>query len=194
MAEIVLFHSGLGLRPGVLADAERLREHGHVVHTPDLFGGAVFDDMAEATAFRDSLGIAELMRRASEAVAALPPALVFAGYSMGAAAAEAQTVARPGARAAILLHGALPMAAIGGSWPSGVPVAVHYGEDDALVEAADVDAFVADVRASGSAVERFTYPTAGHLFADADTEDFDQVSANLMWQRVVRFLERLSSS
>jgi hypothetical protein len=35
MAEVVLFHSVLGLRPGVIA-ADRLRTAGHTVHTPDL--------------------------------------------------------------------------------------------------------------------------------------------------------------
>jgi hypothetical protein len=36
MAEVVLFHSVLGLRPGVIAAADRLRTGGHTVHTPDL--------------------------------------------------------------------------------------------------------------------------------------------------------------
>jgi hypothetical protein len=36
MAEIVLFHSVLRLRPGVIAAGDRLRAAGHTVHTPDL--------------------------------------------------------------------------------------------------------------------------------------------------------------
>lgn len=47
MAEIVLFHSALGLRPGVRAASDRLRSAGHTVHTPDLFDGRVFDRMDE---------------------------------------------------------------------------------------------------------------------------------------------------
>ena len=34
MAEIYLFHSALGLRPGVVEAAERLRRAGHYVHAP----------------------------------------------------------------------------------------------------------------------------------------------------------------
>jgi dienelactone hydrolase len=45
MAEVVVFHSVLGLRPGVLGAADRLRSAGHTVHTPDLFDGEVFDDL-----------------------------------------------------------------------------------------------------------------------------------------------------
>ena len=47
MAEIVLFHSALGLRPGVRAASDRLRSAGHTVHTSDLFDGRVFDRMDE---------------------------------------------------------------------------------------------------------------------------------------------------
>ena len=45
MAEVVLFHSVLGLRPGVIAAGDRLRVAGHKVHTPDLYDGEVFDDL-----------------------------------------------------------------------------------------------------------------------------------------------------
>ena len=45
VAEVVLFHSVLGLRQGVISAAERLRAAGHEVHTPDLFDGEVFDDI-----------------------------------------------------------------------------------------------------------------------------------------------------
>jgi dienelactone hydrolase len=47
MAVVVMFHSVLGLRPGVLGAADRLRAAGHTVHTPDLFDGEVFDDIDE---------------------------------------------------------------------------------------------------------------------------------------------------
>ncbi len=46
MAEVVLFHSVLGLRPGVIAAADRLRAAGHTLHTPDYYDGEVFDDLA----------------------------------------------------------------------------------------------------------------------------------------------------
>lgn len=44
MAEVVLFHSALGLRTGVAAAADRLRAAGHTVHTPDYYDGEAFDD------------------------------------------------------------------------------------------------------------------------------------------------------
>jgi len=56
MAEVVLFHSVLGLRPGVLSAAERLRAAGHTVHTPDLFDGDVFDNIDDGMRKEEALG------------------------------------------------------------------------------------------------------------------------------------------
>ena len=64
MAEAVLFHSVLGLRPGVIAAADRLRAAGHTVHTPDLFDGKVFDDLDGGMRKEDALGYREIARRA----------------------------------------------------------------------------------------------------------------------------------
>lgn len=41
MAHVILFHSALGLRPGVHSFAEQLRKAGHTVTTPDFYNGEV---------------------------------------------------------------------------------------------------------------------------------------------------------
>jgi dienelactone hydrolase len=72
MAEILLFHSILGPRPGVADAANRLRAAGHTVHTPDFFGGKTFDDYPPAFEFVDSIGgIPELINRTKQAVEGL---------------------------------------------------------------------------------------------------------------------------
>src|SRR5215216_1680182 len=138
MAEIVLFHSALGLRPGVTAAAYRLRAAGHTVHVPDYYDGEVFDDLDEGLRKCDALGYAEIVRRAREAVAELPAGLIFAGFSLGAVPAELLAASRPGARGALLIHSAIPVEALGEfgveRWPEGVPVQVHYADDDPWVE------------------------------------------------------------
>src|SRR5215210_6228421 len=88
MAEVVLFHSALGLRPGVRAAAERLRAAGHTVYVPDYYDGEVFDDLEAGLRECDALGYQEIVRRAREAVADLPAGLIFAGFSLGAVPAE----------------------------------------------------------------------------------------------------------
>ncbi len=71
MAEVVLFHSVLGLRPGVIAAAERLRAAGHNVHAPDLYDWEVFEGLDDGSRKEEALGYRELARRAREAVAGL---------------------------------------------------------------------------------------------------------------------------
>ena len=116
MAEIVLFHSALGLRPGVIAAAHRLRAAGHTVHAPDYYDGEVFGDLEEGLRKRDALGYQEVARRAKEeAVAGLPAGLVFAGFSLRAVPAELLAAGRPGARGAVLMHAAVPVEGLGGS-------------------------------------------------------------------------------
>ncbi len=144
MAEMVLFHSALGLRPGVTAAADRLRAAGHTVHAPDYYHGEVFDDLDEGLRKRDTLGYVEIAQRARESVAELPAGLVFAGFSLGSAPAELPAVARAGAQGAVLMHGAVPVEELGEfgveHWPAGAPVQVHYVAEDRWVEAEEVAA------------------------------------------------------
>ena len=136
MAEVVLFHSVLGLLPGVIAATDRLRTAGHTVHTPDLYDGEVFDDLDEGMRKEEALGYREVARRAREAVAGL----VFGGFSMGVAHAELLSASRPGALGAVLMHGAVPVEGLSeffgvDRWPEGVPVQVHYAAGDPWVKA-----------------------------------------------------------
>jgi len=54
MAEVMLFHHAQGQTAGFLAFAEELRAAGHVVHTPDLYDGSTFAQLAEGLLFADS--------------------------------------------------------------------------------------------------------------------------------------------
>ena len=198
MAEVVLFHSLLGLRPGVIAAADRLRAAGHTLHTPDYYDGEVFDDLDDGLRKEEALGYQEIARRAREAVAGLPAGLVFAGFSLGAVHAELLAASRPGALA-VLMHGAVPVEELSeffgvDSWPAGVPVQVHYAAGDPWVEAKEEVAPLGDaVRGAGAAFEEHTYPGSGHLFADPDLPEYDSTSSEAMWRRVLTFLDRLDA-
>ena len=189
--EVVLFHSALGLRPAVRDFADRLRDAGHTVHTPDSFDGEVFDDLEAGTRKRDALGIPELMARAQAAVAELPDQIVLAGFSMGTGAAEYLAATRPGTRGAILMHGALAPATIGlEAWPK-VPIQMHYAREDPLVDVDQVGALATAARASGVPVEVHVYAGVGHLFEDAASAHHDPAATRLMLERVLAFLDSL---
>lgn len=196
MAEIVLFHSALGPRPGVAVAAERLRAGGHTVHTPDLFRGhAFFDEPEPAVDYcHRALGLPELLVRARAAVERLPAGLVYAGFSLGATFAAALAATRRGALAAILLSGApVPEALRAPAWPTAVPVQLHRMTGDQWLNPASLARLAEFVAASGAAFTVYEYPGSGHLFADPGLPDYDPAAAELMWHRVLDFLGHLDS-
>jgi dienelactone hydrolase len=199
MAEVVLFHSVLRLSPGVFSAAERLRAAGHTIHTPDFFDGEVFDDLEEGMRKEEALGFQEIARRARDSVAGLPEGLVFCGFSLGAVHAEALAASRPGALGAVLMAGAVPVEALEEyfgieRWPEGVPVQVHYAEDDPWVEAEEEVVPLGEaVRGAGAAFEAHSYPGSGHLFFEPEVPEYDLASSEEMWERVLDFLDRIDA-
>lgn len=192
MASIALFHSALGVRPGITDAAGRLRSAGHDVLVVDHYGERVFDDYAQAGAHVDRIGFPALMQAAVEAVVDLPDGFVVAGFSNGAGMAEYVATQRA-CRGAVLFAGALPLAVLGvGTWPAGVPVQVHHTEGDPKHSPEWLDAFVTDVRRAHAPVEVFGYPGEGHLFTDPSLPaEYDQRAAELFWSRALAFVGRL---
>lgn len=188
MTEIALFHSVLGVRPGVLEAADRLRAAGHEVLVVDQYHGRVFDDYAEAMPFAEAIGYPALMGRAAEAVAGLTDGFIAAGFSNGGGMAEYVATVRP-VRGVLMLSGALPLNLMGvDEWPAGVPAQIHYTVEDPFRNQAWVEAVAGQVTASGALVEVFDYPGKGHLFTDASLPaDYDAESAELLWSRVLAF-------
>jgi dienelactone hydrolase len=182
MVEMMLFHSALGQTDGFLAFADRLRDAGHVVHTPDLYSGRVYTDLEEGVGCVDSIGFPEMSRRGAATAEGLPAALVYAGFSLGAGPAQLLAQTRPGALGALLMHGGNRPSDWGSAWPKDVPVVV----DDPWIDMADIQALV-DEADDGELV---TYPGSGHLFADPTVEDFNPSFAELMEVRVLEWLER----
>jgi dienelactone hydrolase len=153
----VLFHHVGGLTRGVVDFAERLRNAGHVVHTPDLFGGRTFAELEDGIAYVDSVGEETFAARAAEVVAPMAHDLVYGGMSMGAARAGEQVLGRPGARAAFFLAGTIAPSWWGATWPAGVPSQAHVTEGDSFREPDAEAEYVAEV----SGGELFVYPGSG---------------------------------
>ncbi|MFF3667840.1 dienelactone hydrolase family protein [Microtetraspora malaysiensis] len=192
MTEIVLFHSAQGLRPGVSAAADILRSAGHTVRTPDYYGGEIFDDIAGGLRKRDALGFAEIERRVREIGAGIREPVVFAGFSLGAYAAQLLAATHPAARGAVLLHGGVTADEVtSGPWPSTVPVQVHYMERDPWIDAAEIAELNRAVTAAGAHFEAHVYPGETHLFTDPDLPGYDPDAAALAWKRVIDFVKSL---
>jgi dienelactone hydrolase len=189
MTTVLLFHHAQGQTKGFLAFADELRAAGHTVHAPDLYDGNTFDDINEGVAYAQKIGFGEIIRRGTEAAEGLPADTVYAGFSLGVMPAQSLAQTSPGARGAILYHGAVPASEFGGSWPEGVPLQVHMMDDDpwAGEDRPAAEALVKEVEDA----ELFIYPGSGHLFADSSVEDYDEQAAGLLMDRTLSFLNRV---
>jgi dienelactone hydrolase len=189
MAEILLFHHAVGLTTGVREFADRLRQHGHTVHTPDLYDGRVFDTLEEGIGHAQEVGFGPLFERGSQVADDMPEDLVYAGFSLGVMPAQMLAQTRPGARGALLFEACAPTSEFGSEWPLGVPVQVHgMDADPFFAEEGDLDAAKALVEATPDA-ELFLYHGDRHLFADRSLPSYDEEAATLLFDRVRAFLD-----
>ena len=189
MAEVLLFHHAQGRTEGFLAFADRLREAGHTVHTPDVYDGRTFDSLEAGIGYAKEVGFEAVFERGVRAADDLPQELVYAGFSLGVMPAQSLAQNRPGARGALLLEACVPPSEFGSGWPEGVPVQIHGMDGDPFFaeEGADLDAARALV-ASTDQAELFLYPGDQHLFADPSLPSYDEAAAELLVQRVLDFL------
>lgn len=187
MAEILLFHHAQGQTEGFLAFADELRAAGHTVHTPDLYDGKTFAELADGVAYAQQVGFGVIIERGAGSAEGLPAELVYAGFSLGVLPAQLLTQTRPGARGALLFQACMPTSEFDSHWPDGVPLQIHAMDRDEWFQEdmAAAQALVDEVEHA----ELFLYPGGGHLFADSSLGDYDQEAAALLTERTLAFLE-----
>src|SRR5579885_597138 len=186
MAEVVLFHSILGLRQAEREIAAALESEGHRVVLPDLYDGARTDDYDEGFRLHDGIGEDALVERARAAMAEASEEAVLAGVSFGAFLIGSLWSQRPRMPAALLLCGFAP-------WMTprrpGLPVSAHIARPDPFDSE---DAFAAwEAAAGGVALELHRYDGAGHYFLDRSLPDYDEGAAKLCMDRIRAFLGSL---
>lgn len=191
MAEVLLFHHAQGLTAGIEKFAAELRERGHTVRTPDLYGGRTFATLDDGLAYAAQVGFGELMDRGVAAAQQYGPALVYAGFSLGVMPAQRLAQTRAGATAALLFQSCLPVSEFGAAWPAGVPVQIHGMDADPFFAGeGDIDA-ARELEAATDEAELFLYAGREHLFADSSLPAYDSAAATLLTRRVIDFLDRL---
>ncbi|MGN6637250.1 MAG: dienelactone hydrolase family protein [Oryzihumus sp.] len=191
MAEVVLFHHAQGLTEGVLAFADRLRDAGHTVHTPDLYDGHTFATLEEGIGYAQQVGFDTVQQRGVQAAADLPAEVVYAGISLGVMSAQLLAQTRPGARGAVMMESCVPPSEFGAPWPAGVPVQVHGMDADPFFAGeGDIDAARALVKEVEDG-ELFVYPGDRHLFTDSSLPSYDAAATALLTERVLDLLKKV---
>ncbi|MBY5661542.1 dienelactone hydrolase family protein [Rhizobium leguminosarum] len=193
MAEILLFHHAQGLTPGVRSFADDIRAAGHIVHTPDLFGGRTFPSIEAGIAYIGEIGFDAMRERGVRLADDLPAGLVYAGFSFGVLPAQKLAQTRPGARGALLFYSCLPISGewAFGPWPEGVAVQIHGMDNDPIfVGEGDIDA-ASEIVEKVEDAELFLYPGDQHYFADSSLPSYDADATALLTLRVLEFLNRV---
>ena len=189
MTEIVVFHHALGLTPGVLSFADRLRAAGHVVHTPDLYEGKTFTEIDDGVGNARAIGFGKVIERGTQAAEGLPSDVVYVGFSLGVMSAQALAQTRPGAKGALFFYSFISPEEFG-EWPQGLPVQIHMMERDESVLEGDLDAAREFMKTAENA-ELFLYAGDKHLFVDDSTRDYDEAAAKQATERALGFLKKL---
>ena len=151
MTTIALFHSVLGVRPGVNAAANLLRSHEHTVRVVDQYDGRVFVNYDEAGAYATNIGYPTLMQAAAHAVEDMSGPFVCAGFSNGGGMSMHVATNDPSVYGVVLFSGAMDPATIGvPRWPTTVPVEVHYTVADPFRNQNEIDSLERLVKESGA--------------------------------------------
>lgn len=190
MTRLVLFHHVRGLTEGVASFAERVREYGHAVDTPDLFGGRTFATLDEGISHAREIGFDEVLQRARASQIDQPRDVVFGGMSMGVTSAETLMLETSEARGGLFLHGFVAPEYLDVSWRAEIPAQMHAMEDDPWVRDDGDLAAARELASADTGIEVFTYSGSGHLFTDVTDQDFNAVACELVLERVVDFLDR----
>ncbi|UPO76432.1 MULTISPECIES: dienelactone hydrolase family protein [Arthrobacter] len=202
MADVLLFHSELGLTPGTDAFADLLRDAGHTVTAPDLYDGQVFGTLEAGLEYAGEIGLETIEALGVRIAEQLPEDLVYIGFSLGVLPAQRLAQTRPGARGAVLVSSCVPPGAYAYTWPAGVPLQIHAMADDPVfVEEGDLDAarnlvdsiagdadWAAADTLNDASVKLILYPGSSHFFVDISSPDYDEDYAHALTFSVLELL------
>jgi dienelactone hydrolase len=185
MANVILFHSMLGLRETERRFATQLSAAGHTVNLPDLYEGATTDDLDEGFEIKRRMGWDVICKRAREALDSTPENAVLAGISMGAGVVSEMWPWRPTAPKVMLLHG---LADVPLNARAGLPIQLHISDTDPFFPASGVDAWHSVAEAAGLNVQTFRYAHSGHYFSDPTSADHNPTATFKLWERILNFI------
>lgn len=185
MADILLFHSVLGLRQVELDLADQWRSAGHSVVTPDLFDGRKAETYDEGFVIRKDVGLQIIADRAIRAAEQEPDGVVLAGVSMGAGMAARVWQKRPDAKGILFISGPAP-------WPenvAGTPVQLHAARPEPFDEEEVFEGWRAEN--PGAHLEVYRYDDVGHYFLDPTLPDYSKAASQQCRERCLNFLSAL---
>ena len=195
---VVVLHAWWGLNEDVIRYADRLAAAGHAVIAPDMFGGQVATEIADAERLSSEGddGVADTITLAATNVLAerlgAGARLATLGFSFGAAYALWAPSKLPSLVATVVYYGTMTGPSLA---KSTAPLLGHFAETDEFEPTENVKALEDGFREAGREVEIHTYPGTGHWFAEPSRDAYRPAAAELAFERTAAFLnEHLAGS
>lgn len=209
---ILLVHEAFGLNDHIKDVTRRLAKAGVLGLAPNLFyrePGAVvpYDDLPEALRLMGSLYDDKIVSDMGAAIAyleGLPTAradrIGVMGFCMGGRVAFLTACLEPRIKAAVSFYGGgigsvmipgphTPKAPLEHADKLQAPVLLLFGEDDAFIPQAEVDAIQQRLSELDKTGECVVYPGAQHGFFCDDRASFHKEAAEEAWERVGKFFQ-----
>ncbi|MFE2429244.1 dienelactone hydrolase family protein [Streptomyces sp. NPDC059373] len=194
---VIVIQEWWGLTDHIADVTDRLAQAGFVALAPDLFGGKVAHDSAEAVRMMSQLPTERGVDLLSGAVGHLlsreettGDTVGAVGFCMGGGFVIALAARDPRVSAAVPFYGVIP-----GPLPDfshlKADVLGHYGEQDHTVPPESLSRLGAAIEEqSGITPEFHLYPAGHAFFNDGRPEAYHRPSAELAWSRTIDFLHR----
>ncbi|MFF2993693.1 dienelactone hydrolase family protein [Streptomyces sp. NPDC057950] len=192
---VIVIQEWWGLTDHIAQVADRLAAEGFVALAPDLYGGNVAHDSAEAFRMMQELPVArgvELLSGAVDHLLGLPEVtsdtVGAVGFCMGGGFVLYLAAADPRVSAAVPFYGVIQ-----GEMPdfSGLKAEIlgHYGELDTSIPKESLEQLSEAVHGqSGVTPDLRLYPADHAFFNDGRPETYDADSAERAWESTVPFL------
>jgi len=190
---LLVLHPWWGLNETMKALCGRLAAEGFITFAPDLYHGKTAATIKDAETLSSRLNetqansdIAEAVTFLSERADLSGPGLGVIGFSLGAYFALGLSQEDPDRfHAVVVFYGTRPA----DYRRSKAAYLGHFAQTDDYEPASEVSSLENALRTAGRPVSFYTYPGTGHWFFEEDRSDaYNEVAAELAWERTLAFL------
>jgi carboxymethylenebutenolidase len=187
---VVVLHAWWGLNADAIAYADHLADAGFAVVAPDMFGGQIATEIADAERLSqegDKVADAIALAAVDHLAAHLGPEarLAILGFSFGAGYAIWAPSERDRIVASVVYYGAYA-----GEFLKRSTAALlgHFAEEDPFTSEDEIRELEDGFRAAGRRAAIHRYPGTGHWFAEPSRDAYRPDAAELAFDRTVAFL------